>query len=69
VLYGDRFVARIEPARQKNSGVLTIKNWWWEPGVVPNDAMLAAIRDCLERFCTFLSIHNIQSNGYKFLDL
>jgi uncharacterized protein YcaQ len=69
VLYGDRFIARVEPARQKNSGVLTIKNWWWEPGVVPDDAMLAAIRDCFEHFCAFLSIQNIQSNGYKFLEI
>jgi uncharacterized protein YcaQ len=58
VLYGDRFVARIEPARQKNSGFLTVKNWWWEPDVVPDDAMRTAIRECFERFCAFLSIQD-----------
>ncbi len=68
VLYGDRFVGRIEPARQKNNGgVLTIKNWWWQPDVTPDDAMLTAIRECFQRFCTFLGIQNVQTNGYEFL--
>jgi hypothetical protein len=67
VLYGDRFVGRIEPARQKNDGVLTIKNWWWEPGVTPDEPMLTAVRECLARFCSFLSIKEIQPNGYDFL--
>lgn len=67
VLYGDRFVARIEPARQKNSGMLTVKNWWWEPGVLPNDAMLAAIQECFRRFCAFLGLEKVETNGYDFL--
>ena len=29
VLHGDRFVARFEPGRDKRSGALLIKNWWW----------------------------------------
>jgi uncharacterized protein len=60
VLYGDRFVARVEPVRQKRSGILTIKGWWWEPGVEPDDAMLASIRECFEHFCAFLNIKSIQ---------
>ena len=30
VLYGDRFVARVEPIFDRKARVLTIVNWWWE---------------------------------------
>ncbi|MFZ6028337.1 MAG: winged helix-turn-helix domain-containing protein [Chloroflexota bacterium] len=63
VLYGDRFIARVEPARQRKSNTLTIKGWWWEPGIVPDDAMLAAIQKCLAHFCAFLNIQSIQYDG------
>jgi len=65
VLYGDRFIARVEPVRQKRSGVLTIKGWWWEPDVTPDEAMLAAIQQCFERFCAFLSITSIEMNSHQ----
>lgn len=32
VLYGNDLVARFEPEPLKQSGKLTIKNWWWEEG-------------------------------------
>ncbi|AIQ53145.1 DNA glycosylase AlkZ-like family protein [Paenibacillus sp. FSL R7-0331] len=32
LLYGDRFIARLEPVMNKKSGVLSIVRWWWEPG-------------------------------------
>jgi uncharacterized protein YcaQ len=63
VLYGDRFVARFEPVRNKKNGMLTIKNWWWEPGVNPSDEIIAAMRECLEYFFTFLNITQINFNG------
>jgi hypothetical protein len=63
VLYGNRFVARFEPVRQKKSGILSIKNWWWEDDVNVDDEMLAAIRECFQQFTAFLNIKNIQVNG------
>lgn len=63
VLYGDRFVARFEPVRNKKNGMLTIKNWWWELGVNPTDEMIAALKECLECFSTFLNITQINLNG------
>ena len=36
ILYGDRFIARFEPGRDKGSDALTIQNWWWEPGTTPS---------------------------------
>ncbi len=54
ILYGDRFVARFEPVLDKKSGVLTIKNWWWEEGVRPSKQMRTELQRCLRRFMRFL---------------
>ncbi len=41
--------------------VLTIKNWWWEKEVDEKDeAMLAAIRDCLAAFGEYLEAQEIR---------
>ena len=37
VLYGDRFIARVEPIFDRKARVLTVVNWWWEVGVAPDD--------------------------------
>jgi uncharacterized protein YcaQ len=61
VLYGDRFVARMDPAFDRARGVFTVKNWWWEKGVDKRDeTMLAAIGDCLAAFGTYLGARDIQ---------
>lgn len=60
VLYGDRFVARIDPAYDRTTRTFTIKNWWWEKGVDKKDAaMLAAIQDCLAAFMNYLGAEKI----------
>ena len=63
ILYGDRFVARFEPGRDKNSDALTIQNWWWEPEVEPTAEMRAALRDCFARFLRFLGRERVQVDG------
>jgi len=60
VLYGDRFIARFEPGRDKKSGALIIKQWWWEPGVVPSRDMQCALRRCLLRFLDFVGADSLQ---------
>jgi uncharacterized protein YcaQ len=60
ILYGDRFVARFEPGRDKTSDALTIQNWWWERDVQPTDAMRTALRDCFARFLGFLGRETLQ---------
>ncbi len=52
VLYGDRFIARMEPRRE--DGELLIKNWWWEPDVIPTDRMKADLVSCLKAFSRYL---------------
>lgn len=53
VLYGDRFVARFEPGRNKKTGAITIKNWWWEPEVAVTEEMESALRECFLQFAHF----------------
>jgi uncharacterized protein YcaQ len=60
VLYGDRFIARVEPVLEKRTRNLVIKNWWWEHGVILNDLMFASLADCFERFCAYLTAKSIQ---------
>ena len=54
VLYGDRFVARLEPTFDKKTRELVIRDWWWEEGVEPDGAMEAALQECLCEFERFL---------------
>jgi uncharacterized protein YcaQ len=54
ILYGDRFIARFEPYMDKTRGILSIKNWWWEPGVTLNEQMQFDLQQCFQRFLRYL---------------
>jgi len=54
VLYGERFVARFEPVRDRQSGDLVVRNWWWEPDVLVDPQMELALHGCVERFVSYL---------------
>ena len=60
VLYGDRFVARFEPAFDKNTREFRIANWWWEEGVQPDAAMRVALADCLQAFVCYLDAGRVE---------
>lgn len=60
VIYGDRFVARFDPAFDKKRRALTISNWWWEPGIVAGDAMQAALVACFRDFMRYLGARHVQ---------
>jgi len=61
VLYGDRFVARFEPVRDRKSKTMVIKNWWWEEGADPSDEGLrAALANCLDQFRSFLGCDSVR---------
>lgn len=60
ILYGDRFVARFEPGRDKRSGALVVKNWWWEEEVKPSAEMQAELQRCFRRFLSFLDAPALQ---------
>lgn len=59
VLYGDRFVARVEPRLDRKTNVLVIRNWWWEQGESEATVSGTALRQCLERFAGFLGAGSI----------
>lgn len=50
ILYGDRFIARFEPGRDKKNGSLIIKKWWWESGVKQSERMRNDLQRCIKRF-------------------
>ena len=59
ILYGDRFVARFEPQRDKKSASLIIKNWWWESGVRQSERLRTELRRCIARFMGFLGTDHL----------
>jgi uncharacterized protein len=63
VIYGDAFIARFEPGKDKETGRLLIKQWWWEPGVEPTRAMKAALIECFRSFAGFLGARGISATG------
>ncbi|SET40881.1 winged helix-turn-helix domain-containing protein [Paenibacillus sp. NFR01] len=57
VLYGDRLIARFEPAKQRGKAPLRILKWWWEEDAVADEATRAAVIAALERFAAYLGTH------------
>lgn len=53
ILYGERFVGRIEAAADKKTGVLTVKNVWFEPDAKQTKKLLGALERCIRRFAKF----------------
>jgi len=60
ILYGDRFIARFEPGRDKESGALIIKNWWWEKAVDQTDQMRSALQRCVSHFMSYLGTGSLR---------
>jgi uncharacterized protein YcaQ len=59
VLYGDRFIARVDPAFDKKSRILTIQDWWWETGVKLNGKIERALLDAFSAFADYMSANRI----------
>jgi uncharacterized protein YcaQ len=63
VLYGDRFIARVEPILDKKSQFLRIAGWWWEKRIRPNAAMKDAIAACVAEFARYLGANRVALDG------
>ncbi|MFA4954896.1 MAG: crosslink repair DNA glycosylase YcaQ family protein [Patescibacteria group bacterium] len=63
VLYGDRFVARVEPRYDGKSKTLNVSNWWWEQGVRRSKHMETALQHCLEHLRSSLGAQDIRLDG------
>lgn len=59
VLYGDRFVARCEPVRDRKEKTLTLLNWWWEDGVRPSKRMGAALARCMKKYMRYMGVDTL----------
>ena len=53
VLYGDRFVGRIEPKADRKTGILTVSNLWLEPDVRKTKKLSGRIDSAVQRFAAF----------------
>jgi uncharacterized protein YcaQ len=56
MLFGDRFVGRIEPRLDRKAGTLAILGIWFEPGFLPMDTpgFVAALGEAVEAYRTFV---------------
>jgi len=63
ILYGDRFVARFEPGRDKETGALMVKNWWWEVGITPSEEMKRDLAQCFQRFLRYLGTEQLRTDS------
>ena len=53
ILFGDRFVGRIEAAADRKEQILRVKGLWWEPGIRQTKKLDTELERTLTRFCRF----------------
>lgn len=53
LLYGERFVGRVEPIADRKTGELIVKNVWYEDGVKRTKRLSDALESSLKRFAKF----------------
>lgn len=49
ILEGERLVGRLDPKLHRETGILEVKNLWWEPGVRESRGRRAALESALDR--------------------
>ena len=60
ILFGERFVGRIEAAPDRKTGTLRVKGLWWEPDVRQTKRMNAALEQTLRTFGKFNHCQSIE---------
>ena len=57
IVFGDRFVGRIEPRIDRDEGVVQVLDVWWEDNFAPRraDGFVEAMRDALRAYLRFAS--------------
>jgi uncharacterized protein len=62
IVFGDRFVGRIEPRIEKDAGVVQVLNLWWEDGFSPRgaDAFVGAMQDALREYLRFADADRLE---------
>jgi uncharacterized protein YcaQ len=61
ILFGDRFVGRIEPRLDRKTGTLRILGIWFQEGFEPMDAprFVTALRDAVEAYRSFVGAETV----------
>jgi uncharacterized protein YcaQ len=54
ILYGEQFVARLDPAFDKKKRILIVQNWWWESDIPPDPMLSSSLQEALQAFGTYL---------------
>jgi uncharacterized protein YcaQ len=62
IICGERFIARFEPGRDKKSGALVIKNWWWEKNVEVTQDIQEVLQNCFNDFLDYLGADKLKIN-------
>ena len=65
IVYGDRFVGRIEAVPDRKAGVLEVKGLWWEPGVRVTKALEKALWKKLREFAEWNGVVSVKKSGFK----
>lgn len=59
VLYRDTLAARFEPAANRKTGALEVKNWWWEASFKPKAAHAKPLRQALDRLAQLAGMQTV----------
>ena len=64
ILYGDRFVGRIDAAVNRREGVLQVNGLWWEQGIRQTKTLNSAMDRTLRNFAKFNDCLTIMCNEF-----
>ncbi len=53
ILFGDRFIGRIEAVPDRKAGTLNVKGLWWEPRIRQTKKLQASLEQSLQTFAQF----------------
>ena len=61
ILFGDRFVGRIEPRIERDGGIVRVHDAWWEDGFTPRgaDGFVDAMDDALRAYLRFAGVDSL----------
>ena len=60
ILFGDRFVGRIEAVADRKTGVLVVRNVWWEDGIRRTKKLYSTLEQTLKKFAKFNDCKEIE---------
>ena len=60
IIYGDRFIGRIEAVPYRKEGILRVKGLWWEPGIRKTKKLEAVLMRTLKNFAAFNDCKSVE---------